>query len=112
VSEELDQGRRNFHCRLLGQWSFTAMFAFWSIVAAQILLIGVVAAKLPWIWMVLITIPFMSLLLDHQYHEQEDLVALQLAESASDLKLVQFSGSSAKAQWLTSNPTPPDALPK
>ena len=101
VTEELDQGRRNFHCRVSGHWSLMARFSFCAVAALELILIELLAAKLPWMWMLPLTLPFVSLLLDQQYHDIEEVVAAQLAASAGDLKLVSLCPSSSKIQPLS-----------
>jgi hypothetical protein len=54
-------------------------------------LVGLLAAKLPWIWMLPLSLPFVSLLIDEQCHGLKDDITAQLADSASELGLVEIS---------------------
>jgi hypothetical protein len=91
VSEELELGRRNFHCRLHGHWSLGARLMFWSCLVGQLVVIALVAPVQPWIWMLPLTLPFAALLIDHQYHQLKDMVAAQLDAVARELKLVRVA---------------------
>jgi GT2 family glycosyltransferase len=97
VTEELELGRRNFHCRLRGQWSLAAKLMFWSILIGQLVVIAMVASIYPWIWMLPLTLPFAALLIDHQYHQLKDIVAAQLDASARELKLVRIARREGKS---------------
>jgi O-antigen biosynthesis protein len=91
VTEELDLGRRNFHCRLRGQWSLAAKLIFWSMTVGQLIAIGLLAPVQPWIWLAPLALPFVALGIDHQYQQLKELVAVQLGASARELKLVRIT---------------------
>src|SRR6185436_12863353 len=96
VTEELDLGRRNFHCRLRGQWSLAAKLILWAFLIGQLVVIALVAPLHPWVWMLPLTLPFAALLIDHQYHQLKDVVAAQLDASARELKLVRITRREGK----------------
>ena len=96
VSEELDLGRRNFHCRLRGQWSLAAKLIFWSFLIGQLIFIALVAPLHPWIWLLPLNLPFAALLIDHQYHQLKDVVAAHLEASARELRLIRIGGGQDK----------------
>jgi GT2 family glycosyltransferase len=91
VTEELDLGRRNFHCRLRGHWSPAAKLIFWLVLLAQGVVIGLLARAQPWIWLLPLTLPLLALGIDHQYQELRELMAAHLAVSAGKLKLVRVA---------------------
>jgi glycosyltransferase involved in cell wall biosynthesis len=101
VTEELELGRRNFHCRLRGQWSLAAKLLFLAGVAAELLVIALLAPFQPWIWMLPLTLPFLALLIGEQSCRLKETVASHLAALAVELKLVR----------LTNNQTKPAASP-
>jgi hypothetical protein len=109
VTEELEQGRRNFHCRMRGKWSVAAAFVFWTIVAVQLLVIGLVAGRLPWIWLLPIALPFVSLLLDHQHQQLKEIIATQLEATARELNLVSLSKTPGKPSLAPSGELVPRA---
>jgi glycosyltransferase involved in cell wall biosynthesis len=91
VTEELELGRRNFHCRLRGQWSLAAKLFFWSFLVGQLVIAAMIAPTHPWVWMLPLTLPLASLLIDHQYHQLKDVVTAHLDASAGELKLVRIT---------------------
>jgi glycosyltransferase involved in cell wall biosynthesis len=88
VTEELDQGRRSFHCRLRGQWSPMAKLLFGSLLGVQLLTVAILAPLQPWIWLLPLTLPFAALWIDDRYHQLKDLVAARFDAVARELKLV------------------------
>jgi GT2 family glycosyltransferase len=97
VTEELDQGRQNVHCRLQGHWSPAGKLMFGCLLIAQLIAIGVVAPLQPWVWLVPLTLPFAALLIDHQYHQLKELVAGQFDDVARELKLVRIASRPDKS---------------
>jgi hypothetical protein len=97
VTEELGLGRRNFHCRLCGQWSLAARLIFWSILIGQLVVVVMVAPLHPWVWMLPLTLPFAALLIDHHYHQLKDVVTSHLDASARKLKLVRITRREGKS---------------
>jgi GT2 family glycosyltransferase len=96
VTEELDLGRRNFHCRLQGHWSLGAKLTLALLLVAQIIAIGIVAPVQPWIWLLPLTLPFAALSIDFQYQRLKEMVAVHLVAAARELKLVRVEGASDK----------------
>jgi len=83
VHEELDQGRRNIRCRLRTGWSARVVSGFWALALAEFILIRSIAPTWPWAWMLLLTLPFVMLLIEH--HEQRlagnvNAMLMELAE--------------------------------
>jgi len=91
VTEELDLGRRNFHCRLRGQWSLAAKLMFWSVAVGQLVVIGIFARVQPWMWLTLLTLPFVALLIDYQFQQLKEGVTVHLGASARELNLVRIT---------------------
>jgi GT2 family glycosyltransferase len=119
VTEELELGRRNFHCRLRGQWSLAAKLLFLASAAIELLVIALIAPLKPWIWMLPLTLPFVALLVGEQSHRLRESVADELTALARELKLVRIThrqaqpparSASAKPD-NTSRPTTPAKTP-
>ena len=112
VTEELEHGRRNFHCRLHGQWSLAAKLMFWAFLIGQLVAIAMVAPIHPWIWTLPLTLPFAALLIDHQHHQLKDVVAAHLDAAARELKLVRIARDQGRpspddSKGLALSPTAP-----
>jgi hypothetical protein len=71
-----------------GHWSPAAKLLCWSVVAAQMAAIALIAPFQPWIWMLPLTLPFFALLIDDQYLRTKAVVASHLDAAARELKLV------------------------
>ena len=46
-----------FRCRLRSAWSLPAKVAFWGLCGFELLIIGLISSDLPYIWMLLLTLP-------------------------------------------------------
>jgi GT2 family glycosyltransferase len=95
VTEELEHGHRNFHCRLRGHWSLAAKLLFCSVCVGLFIVIGLLAPIQPWIWLSPMVLPFVALLLDHQYQQLQEIVAVHLGAAAQELKLIRFARTAA-----------------
>jgi GT2 family glycosyltransferase len=87
VSEQLDQGRLKLRCRLETYWSLPAVVALWALVGAELLLASRLAPQIPWIWMILLTLPILSTLLEHEHAQQRGILAATVDEVAGHLQL-------------------------
>jgi hypothetical protein len=65
ASEFLDRGATVIRWRLQASWTFAALASFWMAAAAQILLVGLLAETFPWIWMLLLSLPLLSLFIEY-----------------------------------------------
>ncbi|HYV30128.1 MAG TPA: glycosyltransferase family 2 protein, partial [Candidatus Binatia bacterium] len=88
VTEELNQGRRNFRCQLRRSWSLPALLTLASVTAVEIVSIGLCARLQPWIWLLPLTLPFVSLLIEHQQFKLLSATAALISDVADSLKLV------------------------
>lgn len=113
ASEHLDQGRLNLRCRLHTQWSFAAQVLFWGLLALEILLAALIAPTVPWIWMLLLTVPIAGWALELQQLKLRQEVAILMDEVAVTQKLVRVGeptprekNNSPEATRHTSCPLP------
>ena len=90
VSEELDQGRRIFRCRLTSRWTFRAQAALWLSTAGVLGVIGILARVEPWLWMLPAALPVLSLFLDAEKRRIHLLLTVLLDQAASELRLVKL----------------------
>ncbi len=88
VTEELSQGRRTFRCQLQMKWSLPALLILATITAAEVVAIGLFARIQPWIWLLPLTLPFLSLLIEDQQSKLHGAAATLITRAAEDLKLV------------------------
>ena len=92
MTEELEQGKRTFRCRLQPQWSLLAKVFFWTVLGAELFLVGLLAPIQPWIWMLLLTVPMISVFLEYEQWTLLQTIAALLDETASGLRLVKLEG--------------------
>jgi glycosyltransferase involved in cell wall biosynthesis len=89
VSETYDDGKQMFRCRLRTAWSLPAHIVFWSTVAAQLLLVGALARTLPWLWLLLLTLPAIAWVIRQQQRDLQRMIALLLDEVAEQMGLTR-----------------------
>jgi GT2 family glycosyltransferase len=107
VTEHLDQGRMNLRCHLHTGWSWRAVFILLVVLTAQILAIGLLATKQPWIWLLPLTLPFLALLIEHQQCKLQAVVAAYVEAVARRLNLVAIVPPQPKRTFVASkNPLP------
>ena len=90
VSEELEEGRRVFRCRLQTDWSLRAKIGFWLVLGVELLIIGLLAEVQPWLWMLLLTLPLFGWYLEHEKRTLQRLIARLLDEVAAQQKMIKL----------------------
>jgi hypothetical protein len=79
VTEELEQGRRSFRCRLQAGWSLRAKILFWLVVASQVALLTGFASDFPELWILPVLLVVLVWFL-----EEERKIALMVTAAALD----------------------------
>lgn len=87
VSEELPGGKRLFRCRLTTAWSLGAVLFFWGLLAVELLAIGSLAPREPWLWMLLLSLPMVGWYLEHEKRHLERLITAFLDDVARPIQL-------------------------
>ena len=82
VAEAVEKGHQLFHCRLNTGWSLLAKVLFWSAAGFEMLLIGLVSSTVPWLWMLLLTLPLLGLYLENEKRILQRLIVAFLDELA------------------------------
>ena len=90
MTEELEQGKRTFRCRLQPQWSLLAKVFFWAVLGVELFLVSLIAPFQPWIWMVLLSVPMISVFLEYEQWTLIQAITALLDDAAGDLKLVKL----------------------
>ena len=95
VSEELEQGRRNFHLRIASTWSLAARLTFCALLVFLLMTIALFARHFPWIWM----LPLVAYVAHWFFQDEKDAVRSAIAsvldESAANAKLVKIPSTDA-----------------
>src|SRR5262249_33664519 len=100
VSEDLPAGRKLFRCRLRTVWSLPAIVLFWGVFAFQLLIVGVLARELPWLWMLLLTMPVLGWYLEHEKRNLQRIIAVFLDEVARQRTMLKMEFDRATHQFV------------
>jgi hypothetical protein len=118
VTEYVEKGHQLFHCRLKAGWTLLAKVLFWMACGLELLLIGVVSKSVPWLWMLLLTLPLLGLYFENEKRILQRLIVAFLDELAvkHELTKVPFSKTRAvtppkpaKVEKLPTPAPPPSA---
>jgi hypothetical protein len=89
VSECFDSGKQMIRCRLRTFWSLPAYIVFWATLGCELLIIGSLWRLIPWLWLLLLTMPVIAWLIHQQERDLHGLIALLLDDVAKEFKLVK-----------------------
>jgi hypothetical protein len=90
VSEQLAGRDKLFRCRLRASWSLPAKLAFWSAFGFEMLIIGVVAGEVPWLWMLLLTMPVLGVFLEQEKRNMQRMISSFLDEVAKQCRMTKL----------------------
>jgi GT2 family glycosyltransferase len=93
VTEELEQNRRNFRCRIEGTWSLQARITFCLLLGMEALAIGVWARQIPWLWLLPIILPLLYWFLEEEKALVQQELALLLEETAREQDFMKVAES-------------------
>jgi hypothetical protein len=88
ATEQLDRGAMNLRCHLHATWSGRAWLTLSSVTAVLVLLIGLLAARHPWVWFLPLGLPFLIVAIEHRQFRCKAAVAAQLHALALERKMV------------------------
>jgi hypothetical protein len=91
VSEELEQGRHVFRCRIKSNWTFRSEALFWLCVAAIMSLVGVLARVEPWLWMLPTILPVLQLFFDAQKRRLQQSITSLLDQIVTEQGLTRVN---------------------
>ncbi len=83
VAEDLDKGARMIRCRLLATWSLQARAACWAAAGLELIVCSFVGRRVPWLWLLLLTIPLFAFFLEREKRSQQSLLVVFLDEVAA-----------------------------
>ncbi|HEY0549841.1 MAG TPA: glycosyltransferase [Verrucomicrobiae bacterium] len=104
VAEAVEKGQRLFHCRLNMGWSLLAKVIFWSACGLELLLIGLVASAVPYLWMLLLTLPLLGLYFENEKRILQRMIVALLDEVAAQHQLTKVRFEQMREG---KSPTPP-----
>ena len=98
VAETMEKGHQLFHCRLNAGWSLLAKVLFWSACGLELLLIGVVVSAVPWLWMLLLSLPLLGLYFENEKRTLQRLMIAFLDDLAAKYSLTKVSFEKMREQ--------------
>ena len=90
VSEEHPQNNQLIRCRLRTSWTLAARMTFGSLLALELLLIGLIGAWRPWSWLLLLTLPIAAAFLWFDQRNLRSVVVALLDTLARELNLTKL----------------------
>jgi O-antigen biosynthesis protein len=98
VSEEHAIGKQMLRCRLRANWSLQAKVVFWSLCGFELLVLGFVGAKVPALWLILLTLPLLAFFLRCEQRNLQSMLVVFLDELAKEWKLKKAGSQTASPQ--------------
>ncbi len=106
VGEYTTDGRQRIRCRLTPAWTFPARVAFWSILGATLLIIGLVERRYPWLWSLLLVLPLLMWRVRRQQEALQRLIGVFLDEVAEGLRLRRETAVESKTLAASARAVP------
>jgi len=96
VAEEHPQDKQLIRCHLRTRWALRARVAFWSLCGFELLICGFVGPRLPWWWLILLTLPLFAWFLRREQRNLQSLIAVFLDDLAKEWHLAKVPSDSAR----------------
>ena len=87
VTEALGHGKQLLRCRLRPSWTLFAKVFFWSMLGAELLIIGFLGRESSWPYLLLLTLPLFAWFLAKDQRDLQRLIAVFIDELATEMKL-------------------------
>jgi glycosyltransferase involved in cell wall biosynthesis len=108
VSEDHAIGKQMIRCRLRAKWSLQAKVVFWALAGFELLVLGFVRTKIPWLWFLLLTLPLLALFLRHEQRNLQSLLVVFLDELAKEWHLTKVAPHTPSRQLAADKAPSPD----
>jgi glycosyltransferase involved in cell wall biosynthesis len=93
VTQELEQGKKSFRCRIDASWSAPARLLFVAAALTVAALLFTLAHKVPWVWMSLIVLPLILWALEDEKNEHTKHLGALIDEAANEQALVKIESA-------------------
>jgi len=107
VAEEHPQNKQLIRCRLRARWAPRARLAFWALCGVELLICGLLGPRLPWLWLLLLTLPLFVGFLSREQRNLQSLIVVFLDDLAKEWHLVKVHPEGARESGSTGHPTAP-----
>ena len=102
VAEEHPQGKQLIRYRLRARWALRTKVVFWSMCGLELLICGLVRSRMPWLWLLLLTLPLFAWFLSREQRSLQSMIVVFLDEVAKEWHLTKVQPQAA---------SPPPAAP-
>lgn len=99
ASEQWAGENKMFRCRLRSAWSLPAKVAFWGLCGFELLIIGLLSSDLPYIWMLLLTLPIFGWYFEQEKQNFQRVLAGLLDELAAEMKMTRLQYEEAEEKF-------------
>jgi cellulose synthase/poly-beta-1,6-N-acetylglucosamine synthase-like glycosyltransferase len=82
-------------CRMTTAWSLFAKLSFWAVAGIQLLVIGFFRDQIPWLWLLLLTLPLFAWYIDSNGRNLQRVIVLLLDEVAGRSKAIKLRKAGA-----------------
>jgi GT2 family glycosyltransferase len=89
VAEEHPKDKQLVRCRLRARWALRARVAFWTLCGFELLICGLVGPRLPWLWLLLLTLPLFVWFIRREQRNLQSMIAVFLDELAKEWHLTK-----------------------
>ena len=89
VAEEHSGGQQMIRCRLSTSWTLRAKVAFWSLCGLELLICGFAGPRLPWLWLLLLTLPLFAWFIRREQRNLQSMIIVLLDELAIEWGLAK-----------------------
>lgn len=89
VCEEVSNQRRLLRCRLRPRWSLQARVAFGLLCGVEALVVGLLALRYPWLWLLLLLLPLFVWFIRRQHRRLQSLTLVFLDQAAAEWSLTR-----------------------
>ena len=101
VAEARDYGKMVIRCRLRTTWSLPAKVTFWAVLGFEMLVIGIVGTDIPWLWLLLLTLPIFAWFLEQEQRDLQRVMSVVLDEVAAQKGFVKIKTDTEAAKNAT-----------
>lgn len=94
VAEDHPQSRQMVRCRLRAIWSFHAKVIFWTLLAVELVFVGVIGFQEIWPWFILLTLPVYGWFIMRERRKLQSVVTVFLDQLAKERGFVKIHSDS------------------
>lgn len=89
VAEDYSRTEHVLRCRLRTRWSLAAKVAWWSLAGLLVLVLGLFAARVRWLWLGLVSLPLLAWWFRHEQKTLQSTIAAFLNALAREHRLIK-----------------------